>query len=231
MKDPCKRCGECCKHGGPCDIRGWVTMPRDRNNIHFEGTCDLLQQNDDDTTTCLGIKSAFDRSLGWHEPTRKWLTEKFIGSGCHFYSRGENIQNVTLPGGEYLKLPNRQTQEPHASEFGTVTLFGHALFQRRRLPACNPQKEYEMNRIAKYYEDGFRRPPEPPEPNTPHTPNLSRNASYGSRGARGLLSGLWGGMGILFDSGAVITLTCGFLACWWVLWFIAGHAIKTAWGM
>ena len=93
-----------------------------------------------------------------------------------------------------------------------------------------------MNRITPYttcYSGDL--PPEGPESDS--TPRLADPYDHrssrrsGPRGARGLLSGLWGGMGVLFDSGAVITLTCGFLACWWVLWFIAGHAIKTAWGM
>ena len=83
MKKTCIRCGECCRRGGPCDIRKWVTksynLPEEQN---FKGICDLLINNNDGTTTCKGIQSAFDKSLDWYEDTRIYLTTKVTQRGC-----------------------------------------------------------------------------------------------------------------------------------------------------
>ena len=84
---PCNRCGACCEQGGPCDIRGWYLL--DASAVHFEGTCDLLR-HDKDGTTCLGIECAFENSKKWHEPTRIWLTTKFVGCGCEYVRKQVN---------------------------------------------------------------------------------------------------------------------------------------------
>jgi hypothetical protein len=79
----CIRCGECCRQGGTCDIRKWTMRPYNtRSNADFEGVCDQLQYHSDGTTSCKGILMAFDPTVDWHEPTRKWLTTKFVGRGC-----------------------------------------------------------------------------------------------------------------------------------------------------
>ena len=77
---PCTRCGECCRKvdGNMCDLRAWWTGERGE----FTPPCDQLVEQDDGTTLCLVIADAFNPTRTWHEPTRQWIIEEFVGRGC-----------------------------------------------------------------------------------------------------------------------------------------------------
>ena len=90
MSKHCVRCGDCCRRGGPCDIRNWclrAVKPKtkqwtSKQRQHFTGVCELLIENEDGKTACRGILMAQDETVDWHEPTRRWLLDVFIGRGC-----------------------------------------------------------------------------------------------------------------------------------------------------
>ena len=89
-KPPCVRCGDCCRRGGPCSIRDWClhdVKPEakqwtHRERQHFTGVCELLIENEDGKTSCRGLLMAQDKTVDWHEPTRRWLLDTVIGRGC-----------------------------------------------------------------------------------------------------------------------------------------------------
>ena len=88
---PCTRCGECCRHGGPCDIRRWVTDTNNMSAGEFDGVCDLLIDHGNGTTSCRGILMAFDPPVGmaWYEPTRKWIMEVLVPRACGYFKRAK----------------------------------------------------------------------------------------------------------------------------------------------
>ena len=90
-----------------------------------------------------------------------------------------------------------------------------------------------MNRITKYLPACSGDVPlETPESHSTPRKADPRNHRVSRRNdphePRGWFWGVWD---VLLNAGVVTVLTCGFLAGWWILFFIAGHAIKTAWGV
>ncbi len=74
----CVRCGDCCRKATRCDLRRWVT----RDVAPFTSPCDQLLEYENGTTACKVIQAAIDNTLDWHEPTRRWIVEEFVGRGC-----------------------------------------------------------------------------------------------------------------------------------------------------
>ncbi len=92
---PCVRCGNCCRQGGICDIRVWTIRPYNTStNAKFNGTCDLLIEGDDGTTSCKGIVMAFDKNVEWHEKTRQFVTQRLVGCGCDCPEKRKEHSNV-----------------------------------------------------------------------------------------------------------------------------------------